>query len=143
MLSGVFSMLYLSIGALCCLVAVFFYWVIYKDKINGIIISVAHMAIYSLWLIKEIAKSSLHVSLKMWKLDPEISPQVLWIPVNFKDDIAFTIYANSITLTPGTVTIGTNAEMLYVHSLTQEDMDELKSGNMLNRVYKITKFGEK
>lgn len=141
--SGVFSVLYFSLGVLSCLTVVFFYNTMYKDKANKIMISAFYTVTYLLWLIKEITKSSLDVSLRMWKLDPAISPTISWIPVKFNDDVAFTIYANSITLTPGTVTIGTKKGMIYVHSLTEGCMEELKGGNMLNRVYKIIKSGEK
>ncbi len=77
----------------------------------------------------------------MWQLDPEISPQTDWIPSNLKDDIAIAIFANSITLTPGTVTIGTKEGMLHVHALTEDDMQELKNSRLLSRVSRITKSG--
>jgi multicomponent Na+:H+ antiporter subunit E len=115
----------------------------YKERINIFFVLPIRMVGYLLWLIKEITKSSIDISLKMWKLDPEISPEVLWVPVKFKDDVGFAIYANSITLTPGTVTIGTKKGMVYVHSLTEAYMEQLKTGNMVNRVYKIMQSGEK
>jgi multicomponent Na+:H+ antiporter subunit E len=55
-------------------------------------------------------------------------------------DLGKVIYANSITLTPGTVSINlTDDNRIIVHSLTQEGMDELKNGEMLRRVRDVLK----
>jgi len=143
MLSGIFTVQYLIIGALSSLLALVFCHLIYKDKISGLFFIVVRMAGYLLWLFKEIAKSSFDLSLKMWQLEPEISPQVLWIPVNLRDDVAVAVFANSITLTPGTVTIGTRDGMIYVHSLTEEITNDLKRGVMLDKVYRATKLEKK
>ena len=143
LLSGISTISYLTICAISCAIAVFFYKMIYKDEIRGLLLLVLRILRYSLWLIKEITKSSIDVSLKMWQLEPEISPQMVWIPCDFKDDVGYTIFANSITLTPGTVTIGTKKGMLYVHSLTAESMEILQGGNMLGRLQKVTEYGDK
>jgi len=142
-LSGILAPQYLLFGALSCLLVVVIYRLIYRQKINGLFFILVRMGGYLLWLGKEIAQSSFDLSLKMWQLDPEISPQLLWIPVNLRDDVAVAVFANSITLTPGTVTIGTREGMVYVHSLTAENMDDLKRGAMLDRVYRATKMEKK
>lgn len=93
-----------------------------------------HVA-YSLWLLREIAISSLDVSLKMWQLEPDISPQVEFIPTKIKNETQMAIFANSITLTPGTVALDINGDgEVYVHSLTEESMKMLKKGKLLQKV---------
>lgn len=141
LLSGIFTASYITIGFLSCLGIVILYRFIYKDKIHGALRCILGIILYCIWLFKEIAVSSFKISLKMWQLDPEISPQTDWIPSNLKDDIAIAIFANSITLTPGTVTIGTKEGMLHVHALTEDDMQELKNSRLLSRVSRITKSG--
>ena len=137
LLSGIFTPFFLILGAGSCLAATVIYKAIYKDKIDGLLISTFRLVWYSLWLVKEIAVSSLAVSLKMWQLDPEISPQMAWLPSGLKDDFATTIYANSITLSPGTVAVGIKKGKIQVHSLTKEGIEDLKEGKMLAKVNKI------
>jgi multicomponent Na+:H+ antiporter subunit E len=47
------------------------------------------------------------------------------------------LYANSITLTPGTVTIKVDAEGFEVHALTEEGAAGLEAGEMARRVAHI------
>lgn len=142
-LSGIFSQAFILLGIFSCLVSVVFYRLAYKSdssstkRIENRVGFLLGMVGYCAWLIKEIAKSSLDVSLKMWQLEPHISPQTSWIPINISNETHMAIFANSITLTPGTVTIGTREGMLHVHSLTEDAMEELKEGEMLRRVNKL------
>lgn len=140
LLSGMFSAGFIAMGVISCLAVTILYKIIYKDKIEGVLIISFRTVQYCLWLIKEIAKSSLDVSLKMWQLEPEISPTTQWLDTNFSDEIAITIFANSITLTPGTVTIGTKGGMLHIHSLTENGVTESSESGMLERVKKLTKL---
>jgi multicomponent Na+:H+ antiporter subunit E len=44
------------------------------------------------------------------------------------------VYANSITLTPGTIAINVDEDMITVHALSREGAEDLKSGEMDARV---------
>lgn len=136
-LSGVFTAFYVVAGMVCSLLVVGFYRLIYKDKTCGVIFTVLKTMRYLMWLVKEILASSLDISLKMWQLEPQILPQIITIKTNLKKNIAFTIFANSITLTPGSVTIDTDGREVKVHCLTKEYADELQSGKMLEKIMKI------
>ena len=63
-----------------------------------------------------------------------ISPQIIQVPDNKKTDIGKVIYANSITLTPGTVTMEMTENKIKVHSLSKESADNLQNGCMANKV---------
>ncbi|MCE3232103.1 MAG: mnhE [Rickettsiaceae bacterium] len=79
----------------------------------------------------------------MWQLEPEISPEIDWIPTPLKDDIGLTIFANSITLTPGTVTTNVRADgMVQVHALTKEGIQQIRDGVGYSKVAKIIKKKE-
>ena len=140
-LSGMFSKGYVAFGIFSCCIAVLLYWLLHKDKAPIPALKILAMFSYCAWLIKEIVTSSVNISLKMWQLEPDISPQAEWIPHNLGNDTQIAIFANSITLTPGTVTIGTGEGGLYVHSLTEDSMESLKQGKMLGRVNKLTGEG--
>lgn len=59
-----------------------------------------------------------------------ISPQLIEIPVPQKTDLGRVIYANAITLIPGTVSVELTKDKVIVHALTKEAADNLSTGSM-------------
>lgn len=95
--------------------------------------------IYFCWLIKEVIKSGLSVSIKVWQAMPEIMPVLAWIKTAQKTEEGLTLYANSITLTPGTLCINIEGGMMEIHALSQENMESLNRGYMNNKVKDISR----
>jgi multicomponent Na+:H+ antiporter subunit E len=91
---------------------------------------------YFFWLIKEIIKSSIVVSKIVWSPKIKIDPTMEWVESDLKNDQAIAVFANSITLTPGTVTLDTNKGSLLIHALAPELIEDLKTGEMLGRIKK-------
>lgn len=89
---------------------------------------------YLAWLEWEIIKSSIDVAMKMWQLEPDISPTVAWISTAQKDDVGLALFANSITLTPGTVSMVVRDDLIQVHALNKEGIDSLHEGVMDKKV---------
>ncbi|MEL7429738.1 MAG: Na+/H+ antiporter subunit E [Pseudomonadota bacterium] len=82
---------------------------------------------YILWLLAEIGKSNIAVSkLILSGKDPE-RQKLFMTPVTCKSELAQVMFANSITLTPGTITVETEDEQFIVHALdfSESDMDGL------------------
>ena len=96
---------------------------------------------FYIYMLKEIVKTNIDVAKRIlrWK-GKSISPQLIEIPQSQKTDLGAVIYANSITLTPGTVTIKLSKDHLTVHAISKETADELANGDMSkeisNRVFK-------
>lgn len=91
---------------------------------------------YTLWLSWEVVKTTLDVVKSIWmpKRYP-ISPTMSEVPMTQTTRLGKTIYANSITLTPGTVSVRLEPNgKLLVHALTADSMDDLKAGGMDARV---------
>ncbi len=86
------------------------------------------------WLFKELVLSNIDVVKRIWKGNQSIYPVVATLKISQKSDIGKVIYANSITLTPGTVTIDLQEDSLTVHALTQEGLTALEKGEMDQRV---------
>jgi multicomponent Na+:H+ antiporter subunit E len=86
------------------------------------------------WLVREIIKSAWGVTRIV--LDPRlpISPTVTMVKASQKSTLGIATYANSITLTPGTLTIGVKGDHLMVHALTREGALDLEAGGMDRRV---------
>ncbi|OEU58314.1 MAG: cation transporter [Desulfobulbaceae bacterium S3730MH12] len=93
--------------------------------------------VYWLWLIKEVTVANIAVARCVWKGADSISPSVIKVKANQKTDLGIVIYANSITLTPGTVSIDLEDNEITVHALTRETAKDLLTGEMDRRVCKV------
>lgn len=138
MLSGFFSVFFISLGIVSCLVATFVAFKISKgeEKTPAAMFLTLNFFKYPLWIFKEIVKSSIDVTKIIWSSSLNISPEVAWVQTSLKDDIGLTFFANSITLTPGTVSVVVREGTIYVHALTKPAMEDLRGGEMSRRVVK-------
>lgn len=75
---------------------------------------------YYIWLFIEIVKANIQVVKSVVRPNSEISPTLVKIPLRSNIDIAQTMFANSITLTPGTVSVDVKEDHILVHSLLKE-----------------------
>ncbi len=92
---------------------------------------------FFVYMFREIVKANFDVVKRILsrKAAP-ISPQMIEIPQSQKSDLGAVIYANSITLTPGTVTIRLSKNNLTVHALSEEAASELATGAMSEEISK-------
>jgi len=89
------------------------------------------------WLIKEIICANILVVKHIWLGNKTISPTLATLKANQKTDIGKVIYANSITLTPGTVSVALEGDQIRVHALLRESIKELEAGEMDRRVTEL------
>jgi len=89
---------------------------------------------YWLWLLKAIFLANIDVCRRILSPGLPISPTVIDITSTNNDDLLHVIYANSITLTPGTVSMSVDGNIIKVHALTQEGAAELEAGEMNRRI---------
>jgi multicomponent Na+:H+ antiporter subunit E len=92
---------------------------------------------YVFWLIAEIIKSSISVSKIAWRRNISIYPLLEHIISGQNTELGVVIYANSITLTPGTVTLSTEDNKLLVHALDIKFMRDLQDGTMDRKIEEI------
>lgn len=90
--------------------------------------------LYWLWLLKEMVISGIGVTRLVWSTAPVLTPAFAWMPINLKSDLGRTIFANSITLTPGTVCLDVKEKRVLVHALEKSSIEALQSGEMSARV---------
>ncbi len=90
--------------------------------------------LYWPWLIWEIFKSASAVSWIVLHPRLPISPTMVSVKAGQKTQVGIATYANSITLTPGTLTVGVDGDNLLVHALTGTGADDLEAGRMDARV---------
>lgn len=78
---------------------------------------------YMLWLTLEIGKANLSVAREVLRPKLKLSPKMIRVPAHQVSDLGRTIYGNSITLTPGTVTVDLAEGEVLIHALTEELAD--------------------
>jgi multicomponent Na+:H+ antiporter subunit E len=94
----------------------------------------ANIPAYYSWLVVEIAKSAWAVTRIVLHPRIPVSPVMTVAKASQKTTTGVATYANSITLTPGTVTTGVKGKMLTVYALTRAGADDIEAGGMDARV---------
>ena len=90
---------------------------------------------YFWWLALEIVKANLDVVKRIWRPDVyPISPSMDRLAVSQRTPVGRMIYAQSITLTPGTVAIEVAGGEVLIHALTRDALEDLRRGEMDRRV---------
>ena len=136
--SGHFEPLLLGLGVFSCAATfVIVQRMGYFDKeIYALTISLRLLTYWG-WLIKEIVMSSLAVTKVVLNPRLPISARYIELRSSSPGLIGQVIFANSITLTPGTLTLDLHQGELKVHALTSETADGLMSGEMDRRVTRL------
>jgi len=135
LLSGIYEPLLMTLGAVSCLLVA---WIAHRMEVidhEGFPIHLGPKALtYWPWLIWEIVKANIDVALIIIKPKLDISPVMFRSEASQKTEVGVVTYANSITLTPGTITVAVNDGSVDVHSLTRGAAEEVMSGRMDKRV---------
>ncbi len=92
---------------------------------------------YTPWLLKEIVKAALGVSRII--LDPRlpVSPTLARFRPSQQSTVGLVTHANSITLTPGTITVEAQHDEFLVHGLTREGALGTVDSEMDARVHRF------
>ena len=140
LLSGIFKPITLILGAASCvLVLIVFRRMEEASPTGPLLLQLRPIAFssYIFWLLVEIAKSTWAVVTVILSPEMPIKQHFFKIKVHQKHPVGRTLFANSITLTPGTITVETEDDHFYVHALQFEDgdMDGLK--DMERRVCQV------
>jgi len=143
-LSGKFEPLLLWLGVISSvLVSFYFYDLLFPALEARYFKTALRFVQYCPWLIWEIIKANFHllrITLHPRMIDL-IDPHIITFKTNLKSDMAITTLANSITLTPGTITVTADSDGVFkVHAIDRESAEALP-GIMLEKVAKV--FGEK
>lgn len=134
------NLLLLSLGAVSILLVLF---IAHRMDVIDHESQPVHLSIkmpgYVIWLTKEIIVANISVVKHIWLGNSSISPTLVTIDATQRTDLGKVIYANSITLTPGTVAIDIVGDRMTIHSLLKENIDVLKAGEMDRRVTELEK----
>ena len=129
LMSGYYTPLILSLGVISCILCV--YLTIkgkFLDNETLPIYFFPRIIQYTLWLIKEILKSNIQTAKVIIMKSEE--PELFSVKASQKTNEGKVTYANSITLTPGTVTTQIKNDIFEVHALTKDFGDDVRSSEM-------------
>lgn len=135
LLSGIFTPFLIAAGFGCSLAVVLI--ARHMNRVGGdtqpIVLRWLAFSAYHPWLIKEILFSAWDVTKRI--LDPRlpITPTLVEFTPAQTTDIGLVIHANSITLTPGTITVEAEHGRFLVHALTREAAASLAGSEMDRR----------
>ncbi|MEM9478796.1 MAG: Na+/H+ antiporter subunit E [Verrucomicrobiota bacterium] len=140
--SGLFDVFHISLGVICC---AFVTWLssdlLFTDRSTPLshrFREFARAPGYIVWLIGEVFKSNVHV-LKL-ALSPNtknlVRPRLIRIKTPLKSQFGRYVLANSITLTPGTVTVNMHDDELLIHCIDKASADGL-DGSMDERIANV------
>ncbi len=132
-MSGKFDLFHLFLGVLSsALVAWLSHDLLFVDRDKKLIARLTEagrFCRYALWLAREILVANFHVT--ALALSPRamqrIDPRLFTFRTRLKTDFARFVLANSITLTPGTVTIRVHGDLFYIHAITPKAAGDLTS----------------
>jgi multicomponent Na+:H+ antiporter subunit E len=88
---------------------------------------------YIPWLLKEILVANVVVAKIILSPNMKISPRMVVFHGTQETDLGRVLYANSITLTPGTITTGVEGQEFQIHALTAADLETNEEDEMDRR----------
>ena len=137
LMSGHYNGLLISLGIISVTFCVWLSHAINATDEEGLPTQIfAHLPAYILWLFGEIIKSN-YATAKLI-LNDRSDPEIFSVTATQNTAAGIATYANSITLTPGTVTIDINEEatkdQFLVHALHADFGRDVRSNDMDRRV---------
>jgi multicomponent Na+:H+ antiporter subunit E len=142
-LSGNFSGLLISLGVISSLlVAWFFHDLLFPSVTADHLRIFTKFSMYIPWLIWEIIKANFHLLYLVFhpRMHDLIDPHIIDFKSDLESDLAITTLANSITLTPGTITVTTGTDgVCRVHAIDKQSAEGCP-GSMQDKVADI--YGE-
>lgn len=142
-MSGYFDLLHIGFGVVSAGIVLFFFHSIRhyaffeeeKSSLQGV--RPFQFATYLFWLIWQIIKSGLYVAGVILKPSMPIEPSIVTFRADLPGPYAKMLLGNSITLTPGTLTVDIEGDLFTVHALTRETYAGIVDDSMPRQVLKL------
>lgn len=132
-----FSTLFLGLGCALFVTLVSLRWNVVDGEGHPFQLSFT-LPFYWAWLAKEVVVSTFTITRIVWKPELEIHPGFTWLPLHQHTDLGRTIYANSVTMTPGTTCVNIQPRRVLVHALEHTSLEALATGSIDKRVLRLT-----
>lgn len=131
LLSGHDDPLILAFGVFSCIVTVLITRRMGLNDEEGHPIHLGwRVPVYWTWLFREIVKANIDVAKRIISPRLPISPTLITLKTSQTTEFGQVIYANAITLTPGTVSLRIDKDTIEVHALSEALAADLEKGTM-------------
>lgn len=121
-LSGHYQPLIMWLGGLSVLLSAFLAVRLETlDRESAPFFGLPRILTYWVWLMIEILKANWIVIKACLRAELDINPALVKVKTSCESDLARTTFANSITLTPGTVSVTLEGDKILVHALYEEE----------------------
>jgi len=135
--SGIYKPLLLWLGLFSCLLSVWLAQRMGFFRHPMSLRTLLRLPAHWWWLLGEIIRSSVEVARVVLSPSLPISPTVVELTTTEATDVGKVILGNSITLSPGTVTIDVYQDRLLVHCLTQRSASQLQDPEVQRRIARL------
>ncbi len=127
--SGIYKPMLLWLGVISCVISLYLaHRIGFFQNHSGFHLA-PRLIRYWVWLLKEVGKSSYDVAKIVLSPNLPISPTLVEVEAKPRGPIGQVILSNSITLSPGTVTLDLHDSKLMVHCLTRQGAAALDEAN--------------
>jgi len=111
-----------------------------SQPVGAIPYVVGYVAVFT----KEVIVANVDVAYRVLRPEPQFEPQVIYVPLRVETAVGITTIANSITITPGTITLDHDPDenALYVHMIDGRDPDSVVEPIRIWEDYALLIFDE-
>ncbi|WGI17504.1 Na+/H+ antiporter subunit E [Methanonatronarchaeum sp. AMET-Sl] len=145
LLSGYYDLAHISMGVVASLLIAYITHDLFlrRSGLDGLHIEVFRFSRYIFWHLTEIIKANINVAKIVLNPNLPISPTFVKHSPDLEKGMAITVFGNSITLTPGTLTVNVDEDNdIYIHCLTSDHYQEMVESGMEERVKHIFREDE-
>ncbi|MBC8352764.1 MAG: Na+/H+ antiporter subunit E [Planctomycetes bacterium] len=139
LLSESFDWLHVSMGVLCAFGVA---WFNRSREQTRFEIPRARIVWYYFWLVGRILQSGFHLSKLILHPSLPIDPRMIRQRTKLRKDAGIVLLGNSITLTPGTITVEVNSDELEVHAMDAESAEDVTSFRFDEQIARVTSSKE-
>lgn len=139
LLSARFDYFHLTLGIICSiLVAYMSHDLLFSNiRLGDVRIRARRFFAAAPWFLGQIFSANLHVAYLALSPKMPVDPQIIRFKTKLESDISWVALANSITLTPGTITVDIREGEFFVHALDKKVAYELSTGEMEDKIAHI------
>ena len=129
---------FISISYISIIVLLITYFFASRFNLNiGVNISLLNLIRYFVFILKELLISTINVTKIIWSKDNKVNEEFGTVVTINDSEFGIALLANSISLTPGTVTVNINKNHLLVHALEKDSIEALQKSSMDKRIKEI------
>ncbi len=138
LLSASFNLIHIGLGLLAAFGVA---WFNTDRSASRFMILRLRIVWYFLWLVGQILQSGFHLSFLILHPALPIDPKLIRYRTKLRDDAGIVLLGNSITLTPGTITVEVNSQDLVIHAMDDKSAQDVTSLRFERQIAAL--FGEK